>query len=150
MSSPYTNPSTKRGATLNTTFIVDGRVTTLKALWDRGILVPRERLVLQGQPPFPHTVTIYEAEFTDRNRSLLISPETYEFMGGIRDNDADASNLLDEDEQRLVDSPNLPAKQEAKETFWYGVDDSNSVPDPESIYDLVPQPVQEEEDDTDV
>lgn len=136
MSSPYTNPSVKRGATLDTYFVVDGRSASLRSLWERGILEPKERLVLQGQPPFQYSVTIYEANFLDRNRSLLITPETYDFMGGIRDNDADASNELSEDELREVQRAHLPAKQEEKETFWYGVDDSASNDDPATLYDL--------------
>lgn len=147
MSSPYTNPSTKRGATLNTTFIVDKRSVTLRELWDRGILTPKERLVTQGQPPFPHTVTVYEAEFTDRNRSLLISPETYEFMLGLRESDAGVSSVLDEDELRAVQASATPEKQEAKETYWYGVDDAASNPDPISLYDLEPEDEEAVEED---
>lgn len=131
---PYTNPSTKRGATFDTYFIVDGRSTSLRSLHERDLLETGERLVSQGTAPFIYTVTIYEAKFKDRNRTLLITPETYEAMNTGSDSDSGSSNILDEDELRLVQASATPDKVNKKETFWHGVD--TGLVDPITVYDL--------------
>lgn len=123
-----------RGATLNTYFIVDGRSYTLRSLWERGILQPRERLIETDMG----SVTRYEVTFLDRDRALQIAPETYEVLTGIRDNDAQATNDLSDEELLNVQRPVTPDTQEAKETFWYGVDTFPPHTDPVSIYDVDP------------
>lgn len=115
-----------RGATLDTTFIVDRVSYRLRDLWEAGIIIPKERL----NGPY----TQYYVEFVDRPRALEVNEDTYAYMIGQVIREGYIDQLLDEDELREVQKPHLPAKQEEKLTYWTGVDDV--VPDPVSIYDL--------------
>lgn len=68
------------GFTFDSTLIVNTRVITVKALWEAGLLVPRIEVATQGSGLSATTVNDYFADFTDRNRTLAITPETYRVM----------------------------------------------------------------------
>lgn len=74
------NPQSTRskgGYTLDTTLISNSRVVTVRSLRDDGLLTPVFTNLVEGVGLGAHVVTLYEAEFNDRERSFVITEETY-------------------------------------------------------------------------
>lgn len=80
-------PESKRSAggyTLDSTLIVNGVSQTVRVLNDAGILRPVTSTTIEGTGLAIQTVALYEAEFTDRIRSFVITEETYRaLMEGV-------------------------------------------------------------------
>jgi hypothetical protein len=85
------------GFTLDTYIIADGGSRAIRRLWEAGFLKPRSYSVADGR--------VYEAYFTDRNRSLIITKETYDVMQGFQLDDSNARDELTTFHQALVDAP---------------------------------------------
>jgi hypothetical protein len=65
------------GFTLDTYIIVNSVSVPVRSLWNAGILGIRTNTTTEGTGLALHTVSLYEAYFLDRNRSFVITEETY-------------------------------------------------------------------------
>lgn len=73
---PVSNQS-RRGYTLDTTLILDGRVVRLRDIYDAGQLVPTKVVVTEGTRRFPRRAIQYGARVVDRPLFFTITEETY-------------------------------------------------------------------------
>ena len=75
---PYPSSTrSQKGFTLDTTLIVNSRVVTVRNLRDQGLITPVATQTVQGVGPGQIIVMLYEAVFNDRERSFVITEETY-------------------------------------------------------------------------
>lgn len=88
-----------KGYTLDSTLIANTVSLPVRALYQAGLLNPTMTNITEGTGLAAHVVTLYRAEFTDRNRSFDITEETYRAMvNGVEPHNEE----IDEDAILLV------------------------------------------------
>lgn len=87
----------KKGLTLDSYIIVDGRSVTLRAIHDAGQLEPIRTVILEGSKIHPKRRVLYTARLIDRNRVLTITEETYRVLDSTNPNIHPHDELLSAD-----------------------------------------------------
>jgi hypothetical protein len=78
--------ASRKGHTLDTYVILDGRSVPLRAIFDAGMLVPIRSIIREGSRRFPRQAVLYEARVIDRNLSFTITEETYKVLSATYPN----------------------------------------------------------------
>lgn len=70
----------RKGLTLDSYIVVDGRSIPLRSIADAGQLQPVRTLVMEGSKKFPVQRVLYSARILDRPRILTITEETFKYL----------------------------------------------------------------------
>lgn len=86
LSNPYLestlplSANTRKGLTLDTYIILDGRSVPLRALWESGRLVPERAFVMEGTRKRPYRAVEYRVRITDYPRVITVTEETWKVV----------------------------------------------------------------------
>lgn len=72
--------TSRKGLTLDSYIIIDGRSIPLRAIRDAGQLVPFRHVIHEGSRKFPRRAVEYCARVVDRPMTLIITEETYKVL----------------------------------------------------------------------
>lgn len=70
----------RKGLTLDSTIIIDGRSVRVRDIADAGQLMPVRTYITEGTRRFPRKAVLYAARVIDRPRTLIITEETYKVL----------------------------------------------------------------------
>jgi hypothetical protein len=105
VSGPPTSLRSKRGLTLDTYIIIDGRSITLRACAESGALVPMRTLITEGNRKFPRQAVLYVARLIDRYRMFDITEETYKVLSSAYPQEHPVDEPLSAEAVRNIQAP---------------------------------------------
>lgn len=76
----------RKGFTLDSTLVIDGRVVRVRDIADAGQLMPVRTFVTEGSRRFPRKAVLYAARIIDRPRTIIITEETYKVLSNTYPN----------------------------------------------------------------